>query len=196
MIPRVLHLSVLAVCISGIVICTGCKHSKKPVALSQYKLNTVAEEILAHADKVEVFRLADFHEGENRTAAQQEAMLNQKYGTVRDYTLISKIVTKDSRFAKKVYVATRKLTANGFLASCFDPGVGFRAWHGKKKVELFVCFHCAGAELVTFDDAGKELTRERPDLGVAWRPFLELSREAFPEDKILQGIPLDPKAHK
>ena len=154
------------------------------------KLDAATEAIFTHADKVEALRLADFHDNCKRPAEEFDAMLEQKYGAAQHYTLVRPVRAMNLNFAPRLQAALR-LTPDPktyFASQCFDPGVGFRVWRGKAHTDVFVCFHCQGVVIVTTDERKKEIVNLRTDVGAARKSLLALSREAFPDDKVLQEL--------
>ncbi len=162
----------------------------------QQKRNTVptlsiearTRAVFENADKVEVFRLADFHEM-MRPNAENEAIEKQKYGEMRTYTITRVGTEQNAAFAQKLLSALEQAAPKDNSGiSCFDPGVGFRVHQGKSFVEIFVCFHCSGVEIVTTDENKQEIWRSHTELGAARTPLLALSRRAFPDDKNLREL--------
>lgn len=154
--------------------------------------------IFEQVDRVETFRLADFHEM-MRPDAENAAIETEKYGTVHQYTVTRVGKEQDAAFAQELLAALEQSprpTPFGQFSACFDPGVGFRVHRGKSFTEVFVCFHCSGVEIVTTDENKKEVWTTRTELGKARKPLLLLSRRAFPDDKILQDLKADDKPKK
>lgn len=152
-------------------------------------LEATTKSVLENADKVETFRLADFHDAALRTEAEYNAIEKQKYGTMRTYTVTRKGKVQNAAFAREILAALEKIKPNHFMASCFDPGVGFRVWKGKTKTEIFICFACPGVEIVTSNEKKKEIwSTHLENLGDARKTLLALSRRAFPDDKILRDL--------
>ena len=153
------------------------------------QLDAVTQKVFAQAVRVDVFRLADFHEG-NRSVEEYGAIGQNKYGTVNDYTLTRRGVQQNAVFAGKLLSALQKVgdPAKYFPASCFDPGVGFRVWHSREHTDIFVCFYCSGVDISTTDAHGHIVWQTRTDLGEARSSLLALSRQVFPDDKALQQL--------
>ena len=153
------------------------------------KLDAATEAIFAHADKVEALRLADFLDSSTRSLPNFDEIAMGKYGAVHSYTLMRPARIVNANFAPRLREALR-LTPDkpNPFHQCFEPGMGFRVWRGKTHTEMFVCFHCEGVEIVTTDERKKEIANFRTDVGAARKSLLALSREAFPEDKVLQEL--------
>ena len=158
------------------------------------KLNAVTEAIFAHSDKVEALRLGDIQETPYRTEAEFIALADQKYGTAGAYNLLRPARIVNTNFAPRLREALRLTpdpkNATARISGCFDPGVkvGFRVWRGKAHTDVFVCFYCQGVEIITTDEHQNKVERFRNDVGSARKSLLALSREAFPEDKVLQDL--------
>jgi hypothetical protein len=77
----------------------------------------------------------------------------------------------------------------GGAYKCFEPGVGFRIWNGKESVDMTVCFICE-----------RFLLGEAPgDFGGSpgiFGQLAKLAKEAFPDDKEIQGLPDKSKYEK
>ena len=179
-----------AVCAGGLALRSVRLHTKEVKAPENpLKLDAATEAIFAHADKVEALRLADFLDSSTRSLPNFDEIAMQKYGLAYNYTLMCPARVVNTNFAPRLR-ETLRLTpdkSNAFY-QCFEPGVGFRVWRGKTHTEVFVCFHCEGVEIVTTNERKKEISNFRTDMGAARKSLLALSREAFPEDKVLQEL--------
>ena len=147
----------------------------------------VTQSILSNPDRVETFRLDDFHEGENRTAAEY-AEMSKPHEQLENHTVMHKGLPQGAAFAAAIGVALRQTRSPGNYYSCFDPGVGYRVWKGQAHTDLCVCFYCEGIELITQDAHHKEITKTMISLGAARPAFLALSQQAFPQDKALAAL--------
>ena len=147
----------------------------------------VTQSILSNPDRVETFRLDDFHEGENRTAAEY-AEMSKPHEQLENHTVMHRGLPQGAAFAAAIGVALRQTRSPGNYYSCFDPGVGYRVWKGQAHTDLCVCFYCEGIELNTQDAHHKEVTRTMISLGAARPAFLALSQQAFPQDKALAAL--------
>ncbi len=155
--------------------------SKPPV------LDTVTQGVLTGADRVETFRLADFHEDED-TPEARAAKSTPPNQSLDDYAVLHKGPTQGAAFAASISAALKQTRSPGSYSQCFDPGVGYRVWKGKAHTDLCVCFYCEGIELITQDAHHKEITKTMISLGAARPAFLALSRQAFPQDKALAAL--------
>ena len=142
-------------------------------------------EFIDSGTRVETFRLADFHELEvNNTA------LAAKPEVLENYTVARRGPTLDAGFAHRLATALGNGVApkSGLVPSCFDPGVGFRVWHGKDYATVVICFHCVGVKVDgQWNGEVKPVTFS--PLGSSRNELLKLSREAFPNDKTLNALP-------
>jgi len=151
-------------------------------------LDAATKAVLAGADRVETFRLADFHEGMSRTPAEQEALSGGHLGTLDDYTVLRAGAPQGRAFAADLSRAVSTLKSPSFMSQCFDPGVGFRVWKGQAHTDLCVCFYCSGIEIITKDARHKEVFHQRAELGTSRAAFLALARQAFPQDARLAAL--------
>ena len=138
--------------------------------------------------RVETYRLADFHEMEMQPDTVREAM--EKHPQLLDnYSVTRRGPTLDGAFAHRLAraLASGRTSTSSFVPSCFDPGVGFRAWHGKDYTTVVICFHCLGVKIGGVTN-GKPIAETFSELGTARDDLLGLSLEAFPDDKILKGL--------
>ncbi len=76
----------------------------------------------------------------------------------------------------------------GATAKCFEPGVAFRIWCDKEWVDVVVCFTCTN--LAIFDGKGKEIAETHGGFGgtASEGALIKLAKEAFPDDKAIQGL--------
>ena len=152
-------------------------------------LDAATKAVFAGADRVETFRLADFHEEEklDRTPAAQAA-LDGHLGRLDDHAVLRAGAPQGEEFAAHLGAALSQVNDFGLVSQCFDPGVGFRVWKGKAHTDLCVCFYCSGVEIITQDAARKEVFRKQTDLGRSRAAFLALARQAFPQDAPLSAL--------
>lgn len=158
-------------------------------------LDATTKSILAGADRVETFRLADFHEEERRTEAEDALLSGDHQATLDDHVILRTGPPQGETFAAALRAALSKtpspIGADGLMSgtpSCFDPGVGFRVWNGKAHVDLCVCFYCSGVEIVTKNAKHKTVSQETVNLGASRSAYLALSRQAFPKDAALAAV--------
>lgn len=158
-------------------------------------LDATTEAILAGADRVETFRLDDFHEAEGRSEVGIEFLERHRQGTLDDHMILRTGAPQGKAFATALRAALSKTPSpigkDGLMSlipSCFDPGVGFRVWKGAAHVDLCVCFYCSGVEIVTKDAKHKIVSQQTVTLGRSRAVFLALSRRAFPQDAALAAV--------
>ena len=156
------------------------------------QVDPLTQSVLAGADRVETFRLADFHE-HPQTKAEFALLDKGGLGSLDDHTIIRIGKTQDAAFARRLLHALSIANdpAHSFMPSCFDPGVGFRAWTGKAHTDIVICFYCSGVEIQSKDASGKPGAKTHVDLGAARPALLALSREAFPDDTRLRDLPTE-----
>lgn len=151
-------------------------------------LDAATKAILAGADRVETFRLADFHEGEDRTPAEEEALSGGHLGSLDDYTILRAGAPQGKAFATELGKALSTVETPSLMSQCFDPGVGFRIWKGQAHTDLCVCFYCSGVEIVTKDAKHKEIYHHQTVLSGSRAAFLALATQAFPQDAHLAAL--------
>ena len=158
-------------------------------------LDAATRSILAKADRVETFRLADFHEGEDRTPEENAILSDPHVKMLDNYTVLRVGKPQGRAFAAQIGQALSQVNDpnRSGIASCFDPGVGFRVWRGQAHVDICVCFYCSGVEITTHDAGRKAAQPVSAGLGQSRAALLALSRAAFPEDKKLAALKDDPK---
>jgi hypothetical protein len=157
-------------------------------SLGPLVLDAATKAILAGADRVETFRLADFHEGEDRSAAERAALESGHLRSLDDYTVLRTGAPQGKDFAGRLNAALSTLESPSLMLQCFDPGVGFRVWKGRAHTDLCVCFYCSGVEIITQDAKHKEVFHQRAELGRSRTAFLALARQAFPQDAHLTAL--------
>lgn len=140
--------------------------------------------LLAGADRVETFRLADF---QDETHTPEEGKAIERQGQIYQYAVLRKGLPQGQAFASKLASALSGLDRSDY-SQCFDPGVGFRVWNGKKHADIFVCFYCSGVQAVAYDETGKIVRDVRTGLDASRPALLALSRAAFPNDKALEQL--------
>src|SRR5207249_1680058 len=97
---------------------------------------------------------------------------------------------KDRAFAIRLANALEQTRDFGKQApyACFIPGVGFKVWKGQEHVEVALCFHCSGAEVILKDAHSNPVKSKHSELGHARADLLKLCQEALPDDRRLQAI--------
>lgn len=148
----------------------------------------LTQSILSNPDRVETFRLADFHEEEQDTPEARAALSTPHRQLLDDHAVLRQGQPQGAAFAAAIGAALRQTRSPGNYYSCFDPGIGYRVWKGKAHTDLCICFYCEGIELITQDAHHKEVTKTMISLGAARPAFLALSRQAFPQDKALAAL--------
>ncbi len=134
--------------------------------------------ILQKPTKVEAFRIEPRQDDELKGDQQ-----------IAGYPIIARAKELDAKFtAKLVAVLHDEKTYNGQSARCFDPGLAFRIWSDKEAVEVIICFRCTNLKVKLMgeeEEAELVLHGFGPEIG----PLTRLAKEAFPDDKAIQGLP-------
>jgi hypothetical protein len=154
----------------------GCESQPRPVRLhpKERYFDDVTAAFFTASTKVEVFRV-----DETKAPLPGE-------GKVSGYPVIGRGSDQGAAFAVELArVLSDPATYSVYMALCFEPGVGFRVWKGKRCIDLILCFECnncylgapkedmVGATFSISDSARSRLVR--------------LAKVAFPDDKAIQG---------
>lgn len=70
----------------------------------------------------------------------------------------------------------------------FEPGVGYRLWADKEWVDVTLCFSCDEVEISHKSPEMRELSAAHEDFDAARAALVKMAKEAFPEDKEIQGL--------
>ncbi len=153
-------------------------------------LDAATQAILAGADRVETFRLADFHEEEDLTPQEQNILSGAHTLSLDNHAVLRTGPTQGRVFASALGSALAQADSGqgAGIPSCFDPGVGFRVWQGKSHTDICVCFYCAAVEIITEDAKHKVLYHFQTGLRDSRPAFLALSKQAFPQDRHLAAL--------
>jgi hypothetical protein len=171
-----LCLRIVTVCAAlAVFAATAITEEKKDPAVSEVVAKRLGEKtvgILQGADRVEVFRINPEKEG-------KEAGKNRIGG----YAVTATGKEQDKVFAGKLAgVLLQGRTYSGQSFKCFDPGVAYRIWKGKESVEVAICFAC---ENLRIGDAFGSFGGAKGN----WAAMVKVAKEAFPDDKEIQGLP-------
>jgi hypothetical protein len=142
------------------------------------ELGAYACRLLQEADRVETFRIRDVDdakEGEEAIAKRRITARGKEFG--KEFARDLGFLFFDGEFG----VAP--------MAECFKPGVAFRVWRGKEKVDLLLCFACSNVELHSFDPKAPEARSQLVPMGGAWSGLVRLAKKALPEDADIARLP-------
>jgi len=144
------------------------------------KLGEPTLKILAGATRVECFRIGGRPSDEVKPAGKQ----------IDGYPIVSKAKEQGRAYATKLAAALQdENSLFSQQARCFFPGVGFRIWNDKKEsVDVIVCYMCTGLRLVARDANGKERKRTGGGFKANWALWVQLAKEAFPDDREIQKL--------
>lgn len=155
-------------------------------------LDAKTQAILVGADRVETFRLVDDDEDEDDVGAPVPVSPAR---SVDHHQVLRLGPTQEGVFAATLRAALAKtpspLGKNGLMSetpSCFEPGFAFRVWKGQASVDMCVCFHCGGVQIVTQDPRRKFSQDMMTPLGSSRPVWLALSRQAFPQEAALAAL--------
>ncbi len=78
---------------------------------------------------------------------------------------------------------------NPNAAKCFEPGIAFRLWKDKAKVDVLICFKCHNLQVTSYDAEGKMLVQAFGNMEESsYAALLKLAKAAFPDDKEIQDL--------
>jgi hypothetical protein len=167
----------LLAAVSTTLALVGADDSTKPSEKVKERLGDKTIAILRGATKVDVFRISP-----NMAKKDEEKQIG-------GYPITATGAEQKKEFAAKLAaVLLEEKTYFGQQARCFNPGVAFRLWKDKESVDVVICFACTDLRLVSRDADGKEIKSTSGAFGPDIQPLLKLAKEAFPDDKEIQGI--------
>jgi hypothetical protein len=166
----------VAVSVGGVA-----RAADEPVEVSakvKERLGDPTVAILKNASRVEVFRIQSKRPDK---AAEKN---------VAGYTIVSAGTELKKEFAGKLSaVLLADKSYFGEQSRCFLPGIGLRLWtEMRESVDVVFCLTCTNLRLVSRDADGKEIKSATGAFGPELQPLLKLIKEAFPDDKEIQGI--------
>ena len=151
-------------------------------------LDAVTQGIIAHADRVETFRLESESDGEARTAAGSAKIAALPEQLIQNSRVLRIGQPQGHELANSLSKALAQADAEQSFTQCFDPGIAFRVWQGKSHMDIRICFFCSAMDIVTEDAKKKVLYHYHPGLRYSRPALLALSRQAFPGDKQLMAL--------
>lgn len=169
------HSSCLLVLACGIGVCLPCN-----IAWGVDGIDDRTVTILKKADKVEVFRVDGTWPHKPPAPSEQ---------AISGWRVLSQGRDQGPEFAARLAdILADEASYSQKFAGCFDPGVGYRIWRGKDRVDFIICFHCDNFYLGP-PVKGKMVSEtasfyETP----ARRRLVRLAKEAFPNDPDIQGL--------
>jgi hypothetical protein len=131
--------------------------------------------ILEGATAVEVYRIDS-----EKVAAPGDPTLD-------GYLVVARGQDRGEEFAARLAeVLLDPGTYSHSFALCFDPGVAYRLRKGRECLDIVICFHCENVYLGPPTRGVRENAsfHESP----ARHRLVRLAKEAFPEDKEIQGL--------
>jgi hypothetical protein len=135
--------------------------------------------ILAGATKVEVFRLdpedSPYRFDKPRVDGEKR---------IGGWLITAQGKDQGKEFAVKLAALLDEKHDKSGGAKCFDPGVAFRVWKDDEYADVLICYHCNNYYF------GPPTQRAKENAGITTlRPlFVQLAKEAFPEDKEIQAL--------
>lgn len=140
--------------------------------------------ILTGATKVEVFRI----DGRGPNDPSGTTPIKPGDPTVGGYAIMARGKDQGREFAAKLWdILNDNKTYTDKFAKCFNPGVAFRVWKGEESVDVIICFRCNNFYLGPPTDIRVMETASFHD-SPNRRRFVQLAKEAFPNDKELQNL--------
>ena len=136
--------------------------------------------ILNGATRVETFRLDDTGEG-NWLGSKE----------IRQFPPGGRGKTQGKAFANRLSRLTldpRAYVGPDDSTCLFNPGVAYRAWHGRECVEVIVCFHCTEMVITTKDERDRPTHTAHTQFAFMRAEFVALAKETFPSDKGIHSL--------
>ncbi len=167
----------------GVTVLTARADEKivEPTPKVEKILGAPCVKLLHGCTKVECFRISP----EITTEAGAEY--------IDGYRIIGRGKEIGKDFAVRVTnILFAEATYTGLTNRCFEPGVVFRVWCDKEWVDVVVCFKCT--DLALFDTKAKGFAEAHGGFGatVSETALIRCAKEAFPDDKVIQGL-VEPK---
>ncbi len=147
----------------------GCGSSTK---------NIPGDSIIREADRVEVFRVGS----EPAASGAGEA--------IGGYPILATGKELGADFAARLSKVLRGGGVTRNQKKCgLEPGVAYRLWSGDRAVEVLVCFNCDVLWPHVVGSQAAAPHHEWQDFDPARAELLALTKEAFPDDAEVQGLP-------
>jgi hypothetical protein len=136
------------------------------------------ESKLREPTRVEVFRV-----GSELASSTDKA-------TIGGYPILATGKEQGSDFAARLLKILRSDGVTPNRKKCgLEPGVAYRIWSGDKALEVLVCFKCDVLWPHVVGEEGTLPHHEWKDFDPVRSELLALTKEAFPEDAEIQGLP-------
>lgn len=184
-----LHLMAALACASAAMLLRPCSAAPKQVPvgiLAKAELGPQAVSILSGATRVEAFRIDS-----SRDNAQDSAKASSN-PTILGYKITATGKEQGAVFASRlasVLLDDRAYQGIGDLCM-FQPAIALRAWHGQEYINIVICLHCGDIVLDAIDASGKTVSETFPRFYTIAPQLTPLLKEAFPEDRLIQGLPI------
>ena len=138
-------------------------------------------EVLAGADRVEVFRL----DGDNGPFASVPKVAGER--RIGGFLVLKQGQDQGKAFATRLNaILASEATYSNHYAKCFNPGVAFRVCHREECVDVLLCFKCGNFY------AGPPTDKAMETASFGGSPsrslLVGLAQEAFPDDSEIQGL--------
>jgi hypothetical protein len=158
---------------------TSCAAAGDPSPKVTKFLGDSAITVLQGATRVEPFRLSDERAGEGKP-------------NVGKYAVTATGKEQGEAFAKRlaaVLLDERTYRFDSAKGCIFQPGVGYRIWKGDEAaVEVVICFTCDELIVHAPKAADGSVRGAMEDFDPARPALVKLAKEAFPDDKEIQGL--------
>jgi hypothetical protein len=69
-----------------------------------------------------------------------------------------------------------------------QPGVMFKLFKGDERIEVLLCFECDIVQFIALDAKGQKIASAINDFDPARPKLVKLTKEALPDDKVIQGL--------
>jgi len=156
-------------------------------------LDGATQAVLAHADRVETFRLVNPNADSDETAMPIGSSPPGMF--VGGCQVLHIGPAKGPAFAAALQAALSKMPSPGSPAGQTVPGpndfgsdVCFRVWRGKAHADIYASFNTGRGEIISQDAQHKTLTQTVGVMGGSGPALLALSKDAFPQDSYFADV--------
>ncbi|MBI1914333.1 MAG: hypothetical protein HYS12_06290 [Planctomycetes bacterium] len=164
--------------LASLLALTGCGSGS---GSEKGRLDRRTQDILANADRVEVFRI----DGLEKEPEEEPTATNGP--KIDGFPIISTRKDQGKEFARRLgeVLSDDQISKEG--PKCFWPGVAFRVRRGEDCIDVLLCFKC---DNFYCGPATKDIPRETGSFGNGRlrSRLLQLAKEAFPDDKDIQAL--------
>ena len=158
--------------LTSLVVLAGC-------GSGNHRLDRRTQDILANADRVEVFRIDGMLECGKEVLATSDREIGE-------FPVLAQGKDQGKEFANRLGDILSDKQIHDNHPKCFCPGIAFRVWRGDDCIDALICFKC---DNFYCGPPTKDARKMGNFGGTPLRSrLLQLTKEAFPEDKEIQAL--------